>query len=115
MSEAGAGSDVVGMKLKAEKVQGGYVLNGTKFWITNAAYADTLVVYAKTGEGSRGITTFLIEKDMTGFSIGQKLDKMGMRGSPDRRAGLRRLRGAGRECDGSGQRRRRRADVGARL
>jgi isovaleryl-CoA dehydrogenase len=82
MSEAGAGSDVVGMKLKAEAVQGGYVLNGTKFWITNAACADTLVVYAKTGEGSRGITTFLIEKDMPGFSIGQKLDKMGMRGSP---------------------------------
>ena len=82
MSEAGAGSDVVGMKLKAEPVQGGYVLNGTKFWITNAAYADTLVVYAKTGEGSRGITTFLIEKDMPGFAIGQKIDKMGMRGSP---------------------------------
>ncbi|HEY5713669.1 MAG TPA: acyl-CoA dehydrogenase family protein [Allosphingosinicella sp.] len=82
MSEAGAGSDVVGMKMKAEQVQGGYVLNGTKFWITNAAHADTLVVYAKTGEGSRGITTFIIEKDMRGFSIGQKLDKMGMRGSP---------------------------------
>ncbi|HSI16818.1 MAG TPA: isovaleryl-CoA dehydrogenase [Sphingomonas sp.] len=82
MSEAGAGSDVVSMKLKADPVQGGYVLNGTKFWITNAAYADTLVVYAKTGEGSRGITTFLIEKDMPGFSIGQKIDKMGMRGSP---------------------------------
>ena len=82
MSESGAGSDVVSMKLKAAKVQGGYVLNGTKFWITNAAYADTLVVYAKTGEGSRGITTFLIEKGMKGFSIGQKLDKMGMRGSP---------------------------------
>jgi len=82
MSEAGAGSDVVGMKMKAEQVQGGYVLNGTKFWITNAAHADTLVVYAKTGEGSRGITTFIIEKDMPGFSIGQKLDKMGMRGSP---------------------------------
>jgi len=82
MSEAGAGSDVVGMKLRAEEVQGGYVLNGTKFWITNAAYADTLVVYAKTGEGSRGITTFIIEKGMPGFSIGQKIDKMGMRGSP---------------------------------
>jgi isovaleryl-CoA dehydrogenase len=82
MSEAGAGSDVVGMKLRAEQVQGGFVLNGTKFWITNAAYADTLVVYAKTGEGSRGITAFLIEKDMPGFSIGQKIDKMGMRGSP---------------------------------
>src|SRR3954452_23181976 len=82
MSEAGAGSDVVSMKLKAEQVQGGYVLNGTKFWITNAAHADTLVVYAKTGDGSRGITTFLVEKGMAGFSIGQKLDKMGMRGSP---------------------------------
>ena len=82
MSEAEAGSDVVSMKLKAEAVQGGYVLNGTKFWITNSAYADTLVVYAKTGDGSRGITAFLIEKDMPGFSIGQKIDKMGMRGSP---------------------------------
>ena len=84
MSEAGAGSDVVGMKLRAEKVQGGWVLNGTKFWITNAHYADTLVVYAKTapGEGSRGITTFIIEKDMAGFAPGQKIDKVGMRGSP---------------------------------
>ena len=82
MSEAGAGSDVVSMKLKADAVQGGYVLNGTKFWITNAAYADTLVVYAKTGQGSRGITAFLIERDMPGFSIGQKIDKVGMRGSP---------------------------------
>jgi isovaleryl-CoA dehydrogenase len=82
MSEAGAGSDVVSMKLKAVKTESGYVLNGTKFWITNAAYADTLVVYAKTGEGSKGITAFLIEKDMPGFAIGQKIDKMGMRGSP---------------------------------
>ena len=82
MSEAGAGSDVVSMKLRADAVQGGYVLNGTKFWITNASYADTLVVYAKTGQGSRGITAFLIEKDMPGFSIGQKIDKVGMRGSP---------------------------------
>ena len=84
MSEAGAGSDVVSMKLKADAVQGGYVLNGTKFWITNAPYADTLVVYAKTSPeaGSRGITAFLIEKGMDGFSIGQKIDKMGMRGSP---------------------------------
>lgn len=82
MSEAGAGSDVVGMKLKAEAVGGGYRLNGTKFWITNATYADTLVVYAKTGEGSRGITAFLIERSFAGFSIGQKVDKMGMRGSP---------------------------------
>jgi len=82
MSEVSAGSDVVSMKLRAEAVEGGYILNGTKFWITNAAYADTLVVYAKTGEGSRGITAFLIEKDVDGFSIGQKIDKMGMRGSP---------------------------------
>jgi isovaleryl-CoA dehydrogenase len=84
MSEAGAGSDVVSMKLKADRVNGGWRLNGTKFWITNSAYADTLVVYAKTApeSGSRGITAFLIEKDMPGFSIGQKIDKMGMRGSP---------------------------------
>ena len=82
MSEAGAGSDVVSMKLRAERRDGCYVLNGTKFWITNAHHADTIVVYAKTGEGSRGITTFLIEKGMKGFSLGQKLDKMGMRGSP---------------------------------
>lgn len=84
MSEAGAGSDVVSMKLKADPVQGGYILNGTKFWITNAPYADTLVVYAKTSPeaGSRGITAFLIEKDMEGFSIGQKIEKVGMRGSP---------------------------------
>ena len=74
MSETGAGSDVVGMKLKAQAVDGGFRLNGTKFWITNATYADTLVVYAKTGEGSRGITAFLIEKGMAGFSIGQKID-----------------------------------------
>jgi isovaleryl-CoA dehydrogenase len=84
MSEAGAGSDVVSMKLRADKVDGGYRLNGTKFWITNAAYADTLVVYAKTAPdaGSKGITAFLIEKDFSGFSIGQKIDKVGMRGSP---------------------------------
>jgi isovaleryl-CoA dehydrogenase len=82
MSEAAAGSDVVGMKLRAEKSGNGYRLNGTKFWITNGHYADTLVVYAKTGEGSRGITAFLIEKDMQGFAPGQKIDKLGMRGSP---------------------------------
>jgi isovaleryl-CoA dehydrogenase len=82
MSEAGAGSDVVGMKLRAEAVQGGFLLNGTKFWITNGTCADTLVVYAKTGEGSKGITAFLIEKGFAGFAIGQKIDKMGMRGSP---------------------------------
>ena len=88
MSEAGAGSDVVSMKLKAEagtkNGQAGYLLNGTKFWITNATCADTLVVYAKTAPeaAGRGITAFLIEKDDEGFSIGQKIDKMGMRGSP---------------------------------
>ena len=84
MSEAGAGSDVVSMKLRAEKKGDRYILNGTKFWITNAPYADTLVVYAKTEPeaGARGITTFLIEKGMKGFSIGQKIEKVGMRGSP---------------------------------
>jgi len=83
MSEAGAGSDVMGMKLKAQKRGDRYVLNGTKFWITNAPHADTLVVYAKTSpeEESRGITAFLIEKGFAGFSVSQKLDKMGMRGS----------------------------------
>jgi len=79
MSEVGAGSDVVSMKLRARETDRGFVLDGTKFWITNAAYADTLVVYARTEEG---ITAFLIEKTMPGFSIGQKIDKMGMRGSP---------------------------------
>ena len=84
MSETGAGSDVVAMKLKAEKVDGGWRLNGTKFWITNGTYADTLVVYARTDAhaGSKGITAFLIERGMPGFSIGQKIDKMGLRGSP---------------------------------
>lgn len=86
MSEDGAGSDVVSMKLKAEKDGDAYILNGTKYWITNAPYADTLVVYAKTGgpddKPSRAISAFIIEKDMPGFSIGQKIDKMGMRGSP---------------------------------
>lgn len=84
MSEAGAGSDVVGMKLRAEPVPGGFLLNGTKYWITNGSVAETLVVYAKTAPdgGSRGITAFLIEKQFAGFSIGQKIDKLGMRGSP---------------------------------
>ena len=83
MSEPGAGSDVVSMKLRADKKGDHYVLNGTKFWITNAPQADTLIVYAKTDpEGaSKGITAFLIEKDFDGFSIAQKLDKLGMRGS----------------------------------
>jgi len=83
MSEAGAGSDVVGMKLRAEKRNDRYVLNGTKFWITNGPDADTLVVYAKTDPdaGARGITAFLIEKTMTGFSTSPHFDKLGMRGS----------------------------------
>ena len=83
MSEPGAGSDVVGMKLRAEKRNGHYVLNGNKMWITNGPDADTLVVYAKTDPdaGSRGITAFLIEKGMAGFTTAQKLDKLGMRGS----------------------------------
>ncbi|MBC6981981.1 isovaleryl-CoA dehydrogenase [Caulobacter sp. 17J80-11] len=83
MSEAEAGSDVISMKLRAEKKGDRYVLNGTKFWITNAPHADTLVVYAKTSpeDGSRGVTAFLIEKDMAGFKVSRKLDKMGMRGS----------------------------------
>jgi len=82
MSEAGAGSDVVSMRLRAEKRGDRYILNGAKFWITNAPQADVLVVYARTGEGSGGITSFIIEKEFPGFSIGQKIDKMGMRGSP---------------------------------
>ncbi len=83
MSEAGSGSDVVSMSLRAERRGDHYVLNGTKFWITNAPHADTLVVYAKTepGENSKGITAFLVEKDFKGFSVSQKLEKMGMRGS----------------------------------
>ncbi len=83
MSEAGSGSDVVSMTLRADRKGDRFVLNGTKFWITNAPHADTLVVYAKTNpeEGSRGITAFLIEKGMKGFSVSKKLDKMGMRGS----------------------------------
>ncbi len=84
MSEPGAGSDVVGMKLRADKRSDRYVLNGSKMWITNGPYADTLVVYAKTdpNAGPRGITAFLIEKGMKGFKPAQKLDKLGMRGSP---------------------------------
>ncbi|MFZ2237111.1 MAG: acyl-CoA dehydrogenase family protein, partial [Dokdonella sp.] len=83
MSEPGAGSDVVSMKLRADKQGDRYILNGNKMWITNGPDADTLVVYAKTdpGAGSRGITAFIIEKDYRGFSTAQKLDKLGMRGS----------------------------------
>ena len=83
MSEAGAGSDVVGMKLRAEKKNDRFILNGTKYWITNGPDADVLVVYAKTDPeaGSKGITAFLIEKSMAGFSTSPHFDKLGMRGS----------------------------------
>ena len=84
MSEPGAGSDVIGMKLRADiQGNGDYVLNGNKMWITNGPHAETLVVYAKTDPavGPRGVTAFLIEKGMKGFSTAQKLDKLGMRGS----------------------------------
>ncbi|WP_138472597.1 isovaleryl-CoA dehydrogenase [Poseidonocella sp. HB161398] len=83
MSETGAGSDVVGMKLRAEKQGGSYILNGSKFWITNGGEAGTLVVYAKTdpAAGSKGITAFLVEKSMPGFSQSPHFDKLGMRGS----------------------------------
>ncbi|MEN5427175.1 isovaleryl-CoA dehydrogenase [Stenotrophomonas pennii] len=84
MSEPGAGSDVVSMKLRAEKRGDRYVLNGNKMWITNGPDADVLVVYAKTDPdaGAKGITAFLVEKGMKGFSTAQKLDKLGMRSSP---------------------------------
>src|SRR5437667_1701944 len=84
MSEPGAGSDVVSMRLRADRKGDRYILNGNKMWITNGHYADTLVVYAKTrpDAGARGITAFLIEKSMKGFRPAQKLDKLGMRGSP---------------------------------
>ena len=83
MSEPGAGSDVVGMRLRARKSNTGYVLNGNKMWITNGPDAATLIVYAKTDPdaGARGITAFVIERGMAGFSTAQKLDKLGMRGS----------------------------------
>ncbi len=84
MSEAGAGSDVVSMRLRADRKGGRYVLNGSKMWITNGHYADTLVIYAKTEPeaGPQGISAFLVEKDFKGFRPAQKLDKLGMRGSP---------------------------------
>ncbi|MFL5259685.1 MAG: isovaleryl-CoA dehydrogenase [Hyphomicrobiales bacterium] len=83
MSEPGAGSDVVSMRLRADKKNGRYALNGTKFWITNGPLADVLVVYAKTDPeaGPRGITAFLIEREFKGFRVAQKLNKLGMRGS----------------------------------
>ncbi|MEM9532316.1 MAG: acyl-CoA dehydrogenase family protein [Pseudomonadota bacterium] len=83
MSEHGAGSDVVAMALKAERVEGGFRLNGTKMWITNGPHADVLIVYAKTDpdKGPHGITAFIVEKSFEGFSASPKLDKLGMRGS----------------------------------
>src|SRR6201990_17133 len=83
MSESGAGSDVVSMKLRADRKGDRYVLNGTKMWITNSPDAQVIVVYAKTdpSAGSRGITTFIVETSAKGFKVAQKLDKMGMRGS----------------------------------
>lgn len=83
MSESGSGSDVVSMKTSAKAVDGGYVLNGTKMWITNGPDADFIIVYAKTEpeKGSKGITAFIVEKQFEGFSCARKLDKMGMRGS----------------------------------
>jgi isovaleryl-CoA dehydrogenase len=81
MSEVAAGSDVLSMQLKADRHGARYVLNGTKFWITNAPHADTAVVYARTAPGPQGITAFLVEKGLAGFSVSKKLDKMGMRGS----------------------------------
>ena len=117
MSEAGSGSDVVSMRLRAEKRGDRYVLNGNKMWITNGPDADVLVVYAKTdpAAGARGITAFLVEKGFKGFSTAQKLDKLGMRGSNTLRTGVCRLRGAGGERDGRGGSRRQRADVRPRL
>ncbi|MGI8840573.1 MAG: acyl-CoA dehydrogenase family protein, partial [Caulobacteraceae bacterium] len=83
MSEAGAGSDVISMQLRADRRGDSYVLNGAKFWITNAPHADVVVVYAKTDleNASRGVTAFIVEKDFAGFSCSKKLDKIGMRGS----------------------------------
>ena len=106
MSEPGAGSDVVGMRTRAETRGDRYVLNGTKMWITNGPDAEVLVVYAKTDPeaGSRGITAFLIEKGMAGFSTAQKLDKLGMRGSNTSELVFRGLRGAGGKRNRRGRR-----------
>lgn len=85
MSESGSGSDVVSLKTRAEKKGDHYVLNGSKFWITNGPDADVLIIYARTGgndvKPQHGITAFIVEKGMPGFSTGKKLDKLGMRGS----------------------------------
>jgi isovaleryl-CoA dehydrogenase len=100
MSEPGAGSDVVSMRLRADRRGGHFVLNGNKMWITNGPDADTLVVYAKTDSaaGPRGITAFLIEKGMKGFTTAQKLDKLGMRGSNTCEKTYSRRKGAASMC-----------------
>jgi isovaleryl-CoA dehydrogenase len=82
MSEVGAGSDVVSMQLRASQVGADWRLDGSKFWITNGSIADTLIVYARTAEGRHGITAFIVERGFPGFSVGQTIDKLGMRGSP---------------------------------
>ena len=105
------------MKTRADKKGDRFVLNGNKMWITNGPVADTLVVYAKTDPdaGPRGMTAFIIEKGMKGFSTAQKLDKLGMRGSDTCELVFRGLRGAGGERAQRGRPRRQRADVGPRL
>ena len=117
MSEAGSGSDVVSMKLKAEKRGDRYVLNGTKMWITNGPHADTLVVYAKTdpSAGPRGITAFLIEKGFKGFTHRAEARQARHARQRHRRTRVRGLRSAGREPDGPRRRRRERADERPRL
>jgi isovaleryl-CoA dehydrogenase len=117
MSEPNAGSDVISMKLRAEDKGGYYLLNGSKFWITNGPDADTLVVYAKTEPelGARGVTAFLIEKGMKGFSIAQKARQVGHARQFHRRTGVPRCRGPGRPHPGRAQQWRQGADERARL
>jgi isovaleryl-CoA dehydrogenase len=112
MSEPNAGSDVVSMKLRADKQGDRYILNGSKMWITNGPDADTLVVYAKTdlSAGPRGMTAFIVEKGFKGFSTGNKLDKLGMRGSNTCAAVFRRLRSAGGKRAQRSRQRRQRID-----
>ena len=117
MSEPGAGSDVVGMRTRAEKRGDRYVLNGNKMWITNGPDADVLVIYAKTdlSAGPRGITAFLVEKAFQGFSTAQKLDKLGMRGSNTCELRVPGVRGTGGERARPGRARGERADERAGL
>ena len=117
MSESGAGSDVVSMKLRADKKGDRYVLNGTKMWITNSPDAQVVVVYAKTdpAAGSRGITTFIVETDRKGFKVAQKLDKMGMRGSSTGELVFEDCEIPAENVLGAGRQGRQRADERARL